>query len=776
MRLPQAPGALAGALARLRLQRGRVLLASAGIAAASAMLGSAMTVGFGLGTGFERTAERADLPDVIARFDAEPPGGVERRVRALPNVEAASLRLVVRGVAIASGGRSTDKGVAELTDGGRPGYAIVAGRDLRPSGDEVVIERGLAREWAVGVGDRLRVADLGALSVVGVAVAPDNVAYPLAAGARVYLDRAGTLERYGATGPDGGRPAVNSLLLWVRDPAQLDATLTQARAVSYGVEDLRFVTRSGVQTLIDQAAGIVIALLVAFSLVALLSALLMLGASARADVERRLTTIGVLRAVGFSRSGVTLRHAAEAAVLAASPAALGLAAGALVAATPTADLLGALNQLAPGAALVPLLVACLAAILVLVCAATAWPVWRAAGRPVVETLRGPEVARGDRNRAARRRRRLLAPRGAFGLGARLVAARRVRLAATAGVLALSTGMILLMLALAGLLERLGEDPGTLGKRYELTADPTTATPGEIGAIPGVAAVARRYETEAADSFRLGESMKVIAFPGDHTRFEAPPLAEGRRLRSDAEAEVGVGLAQALGLGVGGTLATQLPNGREARFRVVGIVRALGRDGRIAYTRPEPLLRADPSLTATLAVRLEPGADRAAVEWRFVRRSDAIGGPPPQPTAGPTTGNRGFLSLLADLLRAIAVVNGLVCLYALVQSLSLTALERRGTLATLRAAGAGRSHVTVVLAGAVGLSLLVAVPLGLGLERLVLSPAVAALAADYAELPLRAGKSEVAITLVGVIVIGATATALVARRATREPIVAALREG
>ena len=107
------------------------------------------------------------------------------------------------------------------------------------------------------------------------------------------------------------------------------------------------------------------------------------------------------------------------------------------------------------------------------------------------------------------------------------------------------------------------------------------------AIPGVADAGTRYVVRGADSFALGEPVELLAFDGDHTRFEDPPLAAGRRVRADDEAEIGVGLAQALGIGRGATLAVQLPSGGEARFRVVGTVRALDQDGRVAYVRPRP---------------------------------------------------------------------------------------------------------------------------------------------------------------------------------------------
>ena len=42
-----------------------------GILAAAVVVGVAVTVGYGLSTGFERAAREADLPSVIARFDDE---------------------------------------------------------------------------------------------------------------------------------------------------------------------------------------------------------------------------------------------------------------------------------------------------------------------------------------------------------------------------------------------------------------------------------------------------------------------------------------------------------------------------------------------------------------------------------------------------------------------------------------------------------------------------------------------------------------------------------
>ena len=201
--------------------------------------------------------------------------------------------------------------------GGRRGYAITGGRDLQGP-DEVVVERGLAREWGIVPGDRMQVFRGWSVRIVGVAVEPDNVAFPLTVTPRVYTSEA-----------SWDHPvSVNLALLWLVDPARADITLTQARANSFGIGGLAFVTRAGIEVLLGQAAGIVIALLVAFSLVALVAAGTMLGASAHAEVQRRLPTFGVQRALGFTPGRIAAAQAAEAALVAAPSAALGLALGA----------------------------------------------------------------------------------------------------------------------------------------------------------------------------------------------------------------------------------------------------------------------------------------------------------------------------------------------------------------------------------------------------------------------------------------------------------------
>jgi ABC-type antimicrobial peptide transport system permease subunit len=746
------------ALLRLRAGPRRAGLAALGVLLAAAMAGAAITVGYSLHTGFDRAAREAGLPDVIVRFSPERQATIDRIVSRLPNLAARSYRTQVDRVFLRGGTGSSGRGAVELVDG-RRGYAIVAGRDVDGRAGEAVIDRGVAREWGLRVGDNIVVGRLGSVRVAGIAVSPDNVAYPLSAVPHVYVSAAWLRRISGAA-----EFAVNRALIWTHDPGATDVLLQQARATSTEISNVRFLTRAGVRVLVDSAAGIVIALLVAFSLVAVAAAGVMLAAGAGADVQRRLETIGLQRAIGVSRSGVAAEYGLAAALVGAVAGALGLAAGWLAAAGPTARLLEALNEQPPGAALIPVLLAALVAITALVGVAAAWPAWRATGRPVVALLRGAELA-------AARPRRISAGGSFAALGARLAVARRGRAAATLAVLTVSGAVVLLMLGLASLLSALRDDPGTVGKRYQLTARlPADAAP-RVRAIPGVADAAPRWVIEGADSFSLGEPVKLLAFAGDHTRFEDPPLAGGRRVRSEGEAEIGVGLAQALGLGPGATLAVQLPSGGEARFRVVGTVRSLDSDGRVAYVRPDRVLEAEPGAEPDIAVKLRPGADRAAVSARL----SALGAVAPATVGGATTRNGAFLGVLATLLRVVAAIDALVCLYALVQALALTARERRPTLALLRATGASARTVGAVLAGA-GLAIaLPAAVLAVALEHWVLAPLVGTLAAGYADLAAQSQGGQVSLVIAGMIGLALAAAAWVACRAVAEPPVAGLRE-
>jgi ABC-type antimicrobial peptide transport system permease subunit len=747
----------------VRLRRRRAALTAIGIALATAMLSAAVVIADGLGLGFGRSARAADLPDLILRFDDEPLSAVSRRIQALPDIAAYSTRLELTNVAIAAAGaghRRSDAVAEVLASGRRPGYAVVAGGKLPARGGGVLVEAAFAHAWGLAPGSTLYVRGLGPERVDGLVEAPDNVGFPLAK-PRFYLSGPALQARF----HHRSAARVDYAEVWLRNPRYLNQVLVAARLSSFGLSDVRFATRAGIHILLDQAAGIVIDLLVALSLIALATAGAMLGASARAEVQRRLPAIGVQRAIGASTGFVVASQMLESALIAAPAAALGCAVGVLATYGPSARLLTLLNEPPPGWALgLPLLGSWLLAVAAAVVGA-AWPAWRAAGRQAIALLRGADVSRLSTRRDVPRRR-LTAGLGA--LGARLVLARRARLLATVATLGLSVGFVLLLLALASELSTLQTDPSALGERYQLTAALPPRDAAAIRRIAGVAAAAPRYEVQGVDSFSLGETIDVIAYPGDLTRFESPPLVAGRRPAGPRQIEIGDGLAQALGLGPGQTLAIELGTGTELRLRIAGVVSSLDHDGHVAYVPAAALLAADPSAPSAIAIALAPGADSAHVSAAL----RALGVTPTTAT-GATARGAPLVSILRSIVRAIAIVDGLVCLYALVQACALTVQERRTTIAVLRACGAGTGAIARLLIGAVLALVIPAAIAGVALQHWVLGPALSNLAADYASLPLRAGAAEIALTVAGLVLAGTLAVVWVTYRAQREPVLEGL---
>ena len=730
------------------------------------MLGAAVTLADSLAGGFDRSAARAGLPDVLATFAPTRRDEVDRVVGALANVAAVSYRLEQSGEQISAGAYFDAHATVVGVDNGRRAYAVISGRTLARPG-EAVVEAGLARAWHLRVGQPIELgySRTERFRVVGFAISPDAVAFPLARSPRVYVETGDA-----ATLVDERADTVNGVDIWLNDPRLLDVTLSQARSAAWGVSGLQFVTRAGLHLLIGQAAGIVVAVLVAFSIVALVVASTMLAASAASETQRRLAALGLLRAIGVSRHELVAASAAEGALVALPAGAFGIVVGWVVVRGPTERLLASLNELGPGASLAALLLATLASLVALVAAASAWPAWRASRRPPIEILRGADVAAAS---AA-----LPLPAGAGALGLRLVLSRPLRTAATAAVVGLAVGVVLAILAIATVLQGLNAQPQAVGKRYQLLVDAPASEARRIERLPGVASASPRYEAAVADSFALGEPFVLVAFPGDHAAYEAPPLASGRRVRTRDEAEVGVGLAQALGLDVGGVLALQLPNGREVRFHVVGTVSALQDQGRVAYIQPTRLLAADPALPAAVAVRLRPGASAAAVERALARRgrpASSAGGIAGQSVQSWAARNSGFLGILVALLRSVAAINAVVCLYAIGQALALTAHERQRALSIVRATGGSRRQIARIFASGAIFLIAAALAVGFAAERELIARGVARIAAPYVTLALGVDLATTGYVALGLLAGALVAAAWISRVVTARPVVTGLRQ-
>jgi ABC-type antimicrobial peptide transport system permease subunit len=732
------------------------------------MLGSAATTGFALDTGFARAQRAAHTADIVAHFSPIEQDQVDARISTLANVAGHSYRLVVRpvdfGIELGPGRHGVRVGTAEV-DGLEPGHehdglAIVAGRPLAQRGAEAVIERGLADAWHARIGERIGLREHRRLwigTIVGIAVEPDDVAYPLASRPRVYVPYA--LARALSRLP--GREPINAAYIRVVRSRLLPETLVAARSQSFGLHDLTFTTRAGVRAIVDQAGGLVVALLSAFAVIALLAAAAMLAASGHARVTRDLATIGALRAIGFSARGLAWSYALEAMITAAPAVTLGVVGGSFLVSGPTTSLLHRLNELPPAHTLGIWQAAAAAAATVLAGVAAGWPALLAARQPVAGTLRGAHVSRP--------RGRGVVGRPAW-LGARLALSRPGRLAVGGLAIAVSVSVVFLMLGLAHFLLEAERNPSVIGERYTLLV---SAPPGglqEVLATKGVAAAAERYEVGAADSFDLGQPMSVVAFgPGGGTVFSGRPLLEGRRAHATGEFDVGRGLADSLGLALGSPVIGTLADGTEFRGRVVGIVQELAEDGRIAYTPGSTLLDVDPTLVGKIAVRLEPGVN--VPHFRSTLRSHGFSS---TLNSGLAPKGSTFLQTIVVLLRTVAVVDGFVCAALVLLSLVVLSRERSATIGIVRAIGGSSRDIAALLAGAAFLLLVIAVPAGYALERWILAPALSQMVERYGSLPLTPSGLDdlLVVCTASAVAVGAALT--VAIRQGRVTVVDALR--
>ncbi len=734
------------------------------------MVGAAVTLGSALSTGFDRAQRAADAPDITARFDVIDREDAAARLSGLANVRSTSFRLVVRHVNMGARKDGTPEprfGEAEINglqaDGSSQGLALVSGRALSGAPDEAVIERGLAEEWDLGPGDRIGMETQRGLwlgTIVGISVEPDIVAFPLASEPRMYVDYDEVRERFPSYGE--GQP-VNAAYLRLANPDRLAETLVQARTSSFGLTGTTFSTRSATRAIINEAGGLVVALLGAFAVIALFAAGTMLASTGHARVTRDLPTIGAFRTMGFTPFALAGSYAVEAAIAAVPAAGLGIIVGALLVAGPTDDLLRALNELGPASPIGLPHLAAFAVVLVVAAVAAGWPALSATRQPVVRSLGGASRSRPRRTMVAAR---------PFILGARLVVRRPGRFLMSVLAVAAALATILLLLAVGRFLLSVQEEPAALGERYSLLVNDGPQSLDLIRATPGVAAAVIRYEARALDAFELQEPIRIVAFgPGRDRVFAGRPLLSGRRAVEPGDTEVGAGLAQSLGLDVGGRLIAQVEQGGELQLTVTGIVQELAQDGRVAYTDVASLRAARPDLPADIAVRARSGVSVATLRTALEGQGLTV-----TTNSGLAPSGAPFLTTIVALLRVVAVVNGLVCAALVLLALVVLARERSETIGVLRTSGGSRRDVWALLFGAGVVLVAAALVAAYVLERFVFGPTLSGMVERYGVLPLAPNGADVVVVgLAGVVVVALT-SALAARRYVRQPVVRLLRPG
>ncbi|WP_327405734.1 FtsX-like permease family protein [Streptomyces sp. NBC_01288] len=497
----------------------------------------------------------------------------------------------------------------------------------------------------------------------------------------------------------------------------------------------------GVKKVATRETALFVPFLVAFGVLGLVMSVLIVGNVVAGAVATGRRRIGILKAVGCTPGQVVRACAGQALIPAAVGAALGTAAGHLLAAPVLSDTADAYGTAGLGVELW-VDVAVIGGVLGLVTLTACASAWRAGRLRAVDALavgRTPGVGRW--RRTARLAARLPVSR-AVGLGLARPFARPAR--AVAMVVAVLFGVAAVIFAV-GLSSSLGEviasknhnaadvtvssavGPGQAVRQGQPTsADPTHSTdPATVASItaaiaaqPGTRASYGSATTDATVSGMSGP-VTVTAFDGDAS-WGGYTMVSGRWFTGAGEAVVPSTVLTATGAKVGDTV-TLTVRGKAVEVRIVGEVFDTGHDGRTVLTDAATLKPAVPGLNSTtLYVDLKPGTDLHAYVTALNTELKPLG---VTASTGKSSNGSGTVNVLDSLTALLTLM--LVCVAGLgvLGGVVLDTHERVHDLGIHKALGmTPRQTVTmvvtsVVLPGLAGGAL--GVPLGLAVHGAVI---------------------------------------------------------
>jgi putative ABC transport system permease protein len=671
---------------------------------------------------------------------------------------------------VQEGGRRTDDVDARGAGGTRPAVGtplLFHGRWLAGgAAGEVVVERSLALELGVEVGDVLTIEGHGApvtATVVGTALDLLDCFYPECDSATVWLPEPAVV----ALDPSG-RFGTSSLLVRLADPDAVGAFErdVQARYGTGVTHVLDWQDTRGDALAINQFFA---AFLASFGVFLLLAAGLVVLSSVSGRVVARYREIGMLKAVGFTPRSLTLLVLAEHLTVAAAGAVAGAFAGGFLA--PLVQLRVA-EVLERGGATFPpgVLVLAVVVVLVIVTTATVVPAWRAGRVPASQAIaRGAGPVSTKPSRLARASTRMhLGPAVAVGL--KDGGARPLRTTLTVLTLAVTVVAIVVTLGFDRTVARIADDPALVGDPYDLVVEPGEAPRAEVEAALAAQPVATWFTATSRRGAVGDANFQVRALAGD-VAGSGFAVREGRMMEGGGEALAGYGLLRRLGARVGDTVAVEVSGGR-LDLRIAGWYSESEDSGEILQVRLEALQRVEPGAgPGAYYVRLDGGADPEAVKAALV---SASGGRAVVGLAGEIPDEFDAFQVafyaITVLVLAIGVVN-------LVATTILGIRERARDIGILKTVGftprqlaasvATGSAATAVAAVALG------VPAGLVAGNLMLD-AVGRGSGIGPGFGRPAALVSVALAGAVIVALGAGLGALVARRAARAPVAEVLR--
>lgn len=690
------------------------------ILVASALLTLALSTLMNLGGPYDKLFSELNSAHLWLHFKPDRVGSADiRRIESLPAVIASTGRQYSYATHVRYGGErlGVSLRVASIARPETHRLLLTDGRYLSPGADEALVERFLVENYKVSVGDTLTVTDSSgreiSLSVVGIAYDPMYDTYRSSQPPYVFISEE-TLQRL--------FPAKEtwdtSLGLRLADPQSVDTVLAEIESMrSTGFLASHTDWRDAKESAIFRAQ-LAFIFLTAFSIFAIFATVLIVVSVVSSTVLSQIRQIGVLKAIGFTGTQVSLLYIGQYAVLSILGTALGFMLGLALAPLPLQTVTASLGtSFRPPFS--PLLMALVFLIIPgVTMLAAALAARRGAHANIIRAIAvGAEAPTRKTFWGARLAEKLGAP-VALTLGLNDAFVRPLRALLTGLNLTLGVMGIVFGLALSHTLQTYRENPALLGVVYDASVSRQQSTDARTRRVldqaPGVAAFYGEKQLQVQT--RSGNTFTLRAVEGDLSAFPFH-ISEGRFFLPDAnEAIVGRGLLDWLGLQVGDRLTLTLEN--EPRHAVTWTIVGVYPEPADAGQRMLVSLSSAAGLDRHAVpdayyLKLAPGADTARLRTYLEPNKDSDLSLTLVEDAIP--GSVVYLQLavfmLAGILIGIAVVN------VFITSL-LATQEKLRVVGILKTVGMIPAQVVTMINTAAGilglLSVLVGVPVGLAL--------------------------------------------------------------
>jgi putative ABC transport system permease protein len=584
--------------------------------------------------------------------------------------------------------------------------------------DEIVLTRSFSELNHVSVGDRIKVISIAAaptLTVVGEVVDIDEGSADLSS------QHAWVLK---AAVPALTTPEVSYYVMDYRfatDPttSQLAVYVDRLRAALPQGSISGSVNYLLIRNVFNITNQIITGVLGAFSVFALLATIAIVATLVTGIVISAYREIGIMKAIGFTPSGVVGVFALQIVIPALAACLIGIPAGTLLSQPLLANSSHALGLAYVPSFSISLDLLVLAGGLLVVAVAATLPALRAGLLKPITAITNATAPRGTSGRRLRQlAARLRLPRPiVLGIGDAFSRPLRAALTLVTVLLAVATAVV--AIGLPRSFELINNSETGLGN-YQVVVTRTNAYPDAdvmrtLNAQPETAHVVA-LDQENVTVPGIGDPVNSVLFRGDSSRLGYMIIA-GRWFTGPGEVLAPKGLLQDAHLKVGDTFTGSV-YGNAVQLRVVGEVYDISNLGHRLFMDYSTLPPNTPNSSPGLYyVTLTPGTDVNA----YVRR---VGAAQPDLTDVRPSNNDiiGPVKIIDSVLLVLAAVLVLIGIGGVFNTLLLNTRERVHDTATLKAMGMSPRQVMVMVAASAALLALVggllAMPVGVELNRVL----------------------------------------------------------